>query len=201
MRDETQQPLRAAARALALGLVVLLAAVACSGGGDDDESFGGAEAVPGPVPSDVTFVDDVEGGIPAPDFSVDLIDGTEFTASDLWADRPVVVLFTASWCEACKAEHEKVAEVVAEHEGVAMLAVVPGDDAEPAAEYAKALELDHPVAVGNDDVWLNWAAREPPLIVLVAPGGRVIRGWPGGVEPQVLAEELDALYEGATSGR
>jgi thiol-disulfide isomerase/thioredoxin len=201
MRDDTQQPLRAAARALALGLVVLLVAVACSGGGDDDESFGGAEAVPGPVPADVTFVDDVEGGVPAPDVSVDLIDGTAFTASDLWKDRPVVVLFTASWCEACKAEHEKVAEVVAKHEGVAMLAVVPGDDAEPAAEYAKELELDHPVAVGNDDVWLNWAAREPPLVVLVAPGGTVIRGWPGGVEPQALAEELDALYERATSGR
>jgi thiol-disulfide isomerase/thioredoxin len=199
MRDETQQPLRAAARALALGLVVLLVAVACSGG-EDEEAFGGAEAVPGPVPADVTFVEDAQG-VPAPDFSVDLIDGTSITASDLWADRPVVVLFTASWCEACKAEHQKVAEVVAEREGVAMVAVVPGDDAEPAAEYAKELELDHPVAVAGDDIWLDWAAREPPLVVLVAPGGTVIRGWPGGVEPQVLAEELDALYEGATSGR
>ena len=201
MRDDTYQPLRAAARALALGLVVLAVAVACSGGGDEDESFGGAEAVPGPVPGDVTFVEDVEGGVPAPDFTADLVDGTSLTASGLWADRPVVVIFTASWCETCKAEHEKVAEVVAEHEGVAMLAVVPGDDAEPAAEYAKELELDHPVAVGNDEIWLNWAAREPPLVVLVAPGGTVIRGWPGGVERQVLAEQLDALYENATSGR
>ena len=201
MRDDVQQTLRAAARALTLGLVVLVVAAACSGGGDEEDSFGGAEAVPGPVPSDVTFVEDVEGGVPAPDFTADLVDGTFFTASDLWADRPVVVLFTASWCEKCKAEHEKVAEVVAEHDGAAMLAVVPGDDAEPAAEYAKELELDHPVAVGNDEVWLDWAAREPPLVVLVAPGGTVIRGWPGGVERQVLAEELDALYEGATSGR
>jgi len=195
------QPLRAAARALAVGLVVLVIAVACSGGGDDEESFGGAESVPGPVPGDVTFVEDVEGGVPAPDFTADLVDGTPLTAGDVWAERPVVVIFTASWCEKCKAEHEKVAEVVAEHEGVAMLAVVPGDDAEPAAEYAKELELGHPVAVGSDEVWLNWAAREPPLVVLVAPGGSVIRGWPGGVERQVLAEELDALYESTTSGR
>jgi thiol-disulfide isomerase/thioredoxin len=201
MRDDMTQPLRAAARALALGLVVLVVAVACSGGGDEDESFGGAEAVPGPVPSDVTFVEDVEEGVPAPDFTSDLVDGTSLTASDLWADRPVVVLFTASWCQTCKAEHEKVAEVVAEHDGVAMLAVVPGDDAKPAAEYAKELELDHPVAVGNEEIWLNWAAREPPLVVLVAPGGTVTRGWPGGVERQVLAEQLDALYEDATSGR
>src|SRR5688572_32570281 len=43
---------------------------------DDEESFGGAEAVPGPVPGDVTFVEEVEGGVPAPDFSADLVDGT-----------------------------------------------------------------------------------------------------------------------------
>jgi thiol-disulfide isomerase/thioredoxin len=195
MRHDTYQPIRAAARALALGLVVLVAAVACAGDGED-ESFGGAEAVPGPVPSDVSFVEDVEGGVPAPDFTTDLVDGTSLTASDLWAERPLVVLFTASWCETCKAEHEKVAEVVAEHEGAAMLAVVPGDDGEPAAGYAQELEVDHPVAVGDDEIWLDWAAREPPLVVLVAPGGTVVRGWPGGVERQVLAEQLDALYTG-----
>jgi peroxiredoxin len=192
------QPLRAAARALALGLVALLVAVACSGG-DEEESFGGAEAVPGPVPAGVTFLEDVESGVPAPDFTTDLVDGTAITASDLWADRPVVVLFTASWCEACKQEHAKVAEVVAEHEGVAMLAVVPGDDAEPAADYAAELELDHPLAVGSDEIWLNWAAREPPVVVLVAPGGTVVRGWPGGVERAVLAEQLDAMYASSTA--
>lgn len=198
MSNDMQKPLRAATRALALGVAVLLAAAACSGG-DEEEAFGGAEAVPGPVPADVTFVEDVEGGVPAPDFSAELIDGTALTASDLWADRPVVVFFTASWCEACKAEHEEVAGVVADHEGVAMLAVVPGDDAEPAAGYAEELELDHPVAVAGDDIWLEWAAREPPLVVLVAPGGTVVRGWPGGVDPPVLAEQLDELYENATA--
>ena len=55
-----------------------------------------------------------------------------------------------------------------------LLAVVPGDDAEAAREYAAELEVDHPVAVADDQVWLDWAAREPPLVVLVAPGGTVL---------------------------
>jgi cytochrome c biogenesis protein CcmG/thiol:disulfide interchange protein DsbE len=55
--------------------------------------------------------------------------------------------------------------------------------------------VDHPVAVAGDRTWLDWAAREPPLAVLVAPGGTVLRGWPGGVEPAVLSEQLDELTE------
>jgi thiol-disulfide isomerase/thioredoxin len=173
-------------------LALLLALTACSGG-DDEQSYGGADALPGPLPSGVEFTEPSAGGVPAPDFTAELLDGSELTASDLWDDRPVVVVFTASWCEACKEQHAQVAETVAEHEGMAVLAVVPGDDAAGAREYAAELEVDHPVAVAGDRIWLDWAAREPPLVVLVGPGGTVLRGWPGGVEPGVLADELDAL--------
>ena len=176
---------------LLLLLALLLAPVAC--GGDEEQAYGGADALPGPLPSGVEFADPPAGGVEAPDFTAELLDGSEVTASDLWADRPVVVLFTASWCEACKEQHRQVAEAVAEHEGVTLLAVVPADDAEAARDYAAELEVDHPVASAGEQVWLDWAAREPPVVVLVGPGGTVLRGWPGGVEPGVLAEQLDEL--------
>ena len=32
-------------------------------------------------------------------------------------------------------------------------------------------------------------------MVLVAPGGRVLRGWPGGVDGTDLDAELDKLYK------
>jgi len=179
-------------RAVLLTLLALLLALSACGG-EDEQTYGGAEALPGPLPSGVEFEEPPAGGVPAPDFTAELLDGSEVTASDLWGDRPVVVVFTASWCEACKEQHARVAETVAEHEGVALLAVVPGDDAEAAREYAAELEVDHPVAVADDRVWLDWAAREPPVVVLVAPGGTVLRGWPGGVEPAVLSDQLDAL--------
>ncbi len=44
-------------------------------------------------------------------------------------------------------------------------------------------------------MWLNYAAREPGLVVLVAPGGEVVRGWPNGVTAAVLSDALDDLIE------
>jgi hypothetical protein len=76
---------------------------------------------------------------------------------------------------------------------VALLGVVPGNDAAGAREYAAELELGYPIAVVGERVWLNYAVREPPAVVVVAPPGKVLRGWPGGVEPPVLARSLDEL--------
>jgi thiol-disulfide isomerase/thioredoxin len=177
---------------LLLPLAVLLVAAAC-GGGDEEATDGGAADLPGPLPSDVAFRDPPAEAPPAPDFTADLVDGAPVTASDLWDDRPVVLVFTASWCERCADVHREAAEVVGEHEGVALLGVVPGDDAGGAREYAQELELGYPIAVGDERVWLDYAIREPPAVVLVAPEGKLLRGWPGGVERTVLAEQLDEL--------
>jgi hypothetical protein len=86
--------------------------------------------------------------------------------------------------------------VVDAHKGVALLGVVPADDAQGAREYAEELELGHPLAVVGARAWLSYAIREPPAVVLVAPGGKVVRGWPGGVEAAVLARSLDKLVAG-----
>jgi cytochrome c biogenesis protein CcmG/thiol:disulfide interchange protein DsbE len=172
----------------ALAALVLVAA----GCGGDDESAGGADDLPQPLPGTVSFAP-ATGGLSAPDFSAELVDGTEVTASDLWRDRPVVLVFTASWCERCRAVHRDAARVVAEHPGAALLGVVGEDDLEAAADYAKELDLGRPVGAASEQVWLDYAAREPPVVVLVGPGGKVLRGWPGGVDPAVLDEQLDAL--------
>ena len=74
-----------------------------------------------------------------------------------------------------------------------LLGVVAEDDAEPAKEYAADLDLGHPVAVANEHAWLSYAAREPPVVVVVSKGGKVLRGFPGGVTPQALAPRLEEL--------
>jgi len=174
------------AAALALGLVA-------AGCGGDDPVAGGAEDLPGPVPKGVTFAEPPASAVDAPDFAATLVDGTPVRASELWNDRPLVLVFTASWCETCADVHRTAARVVDEHEGVALLGVVPADDADAARDYADELDLGDPLAAADDEVWLDYAAREPPLVALVAPGGKILRGWPGGVEEAVLARELDAL--------
>ena len=183
--------LRQATVACALAFALLAA-----GCGGDDAVPGGSEDLPGPVPSGVSFQEPPADALAAPDFSAELVDGTPVTASELWDDRPLVLVFTASWCGTCADVHRTAARAVAGQEGAAaLLGLVPADDGGPARDYAAELDLGHPLAVAAEDVWLAYAAREPPLVALVAPGGRLLRGWPGGVEEAVLARELDALVE------
>ena len=190
MSDRLRRPWPACA--LLLLVAVLLAAAGC-GGDSGGAAAGGASDLPGPLPDDVAFRAPPAQSPPAPEIAAELVDGTPVTASDLWEDRPVVLVFTASWCDRCAGIHRRAAEVVGEHEGVALLGVVPGDDAAGAREYAEELELGYPIAVADERVWLNYAVREPPAVVLVAPPGNVLRGWPGGVETPVLARSLDEL--------
>jgi hypothetical protein len=176
--------------ALALALVC-----GCGGDGEDDARAGGATDLPGPLPTGVTFREAPRDAPPAPNFSTELLDGTPVTASELWDERPLVLVFTASWCERCADVHRDAAAAVGQHDGsVALLAVVPEDDLDGAQEYAEELDLGHPVAAGNERIWLDYAAREPPLVALVARGGRVLRGWPGGVETDALESRLAELF-------
>lgn len=46
---------------------------------------------------------------------------------------------------------------------------------------------------GSGRVWLDYAAAEPPQVVLVSKDGRVLRGWPGGVDDEVLRTQIDEL--------
>jgi cytochrome c biogenesis protein CcmG/thiol:disulfide interchange protein DsbE len=190
------------ATALALGVVLL--AVGCTGDdagmGPQETSHGGAGDLPGPLPQDVLFRKSPRGALAAPDFSLALIDGTSVTASDLWDDRPVVLVFTDSSCGECAAVHREVAEIVDEHAGaVALLALVLEEDLEGAREFAEDQQLGYPIALGSERLWLSYAAEEPPLVVLVGPGGKVLRGWPGGVDGSDLDAQLDKLYERSPS--
>lgn len=185
------------AAAFVFGVVVLIAGCTGTdaGAGTEGGSDGGIVDLPGPLPSDVSFRKPPRGALAAPDFSVVLLDGTSVTASDLWDDRPLVLLFTDSSCDACADVHREVADTVSEHDGaIALLVLVREDDIGGAREFAEDQQLNHPIGIGDERVWLNYAAEEPPLVVLVAPGGKVLRGWPGGADAGDLDAQLDELY-------
>jgi len=184
--------------ATALALVVL--AAGCTGGDAGAETdatiHGGADDLPGALPEDISFRKSPSAAVAAPDFSAELLDGTSVTASDLWDDRPLILVFTASGCNECERVHREVAEVVDEHDGaVSMLAVVRADDIQGARELAEDQQLGYPIAVGGEGAWLSYAAEKAPLVVLIAPGGKVLRGWPGDVDARVLDAQLVKLYK------
>ena len=183
--------LRTASRVALLATVLVLAA--CGG---DEEVAGGAADLPGPVPADVEFAEPPASALPAPEFGAELVDGTRISGSELWRDRPVLLVFTASYCDRCRESHRAAAEAVAERDGAAaLLGLLGEDDAAAGAQYAEELDLGHPVGVASERVWLNYAAREPGLVVLVAPGGEVVRGWPNGATAATISDALGDLIE------
>ena len=177
-------------------LLVFGAALLLAGCGGDAEIAGGAGDLPGPVPEGTVFSDSPRGGLPAPPFSAELLDGTSVRGADLWRERPLVLVFTASWCGRCADAHREAARAVDELGGaIALLGIVAEDDREPAIEYAEEVDLGYPVAVASERIWLNYAAREPPVVVLVGRGGKVLRGWPSGVDAGTLSRRLRELVE------
>jgi peroxiredoxin len=183
--------LPAVSRLLLLAAILVLAS--CGG---DEGVAGGAADLPGPVPEGVQYVEPSASALPAPDFSAELVDGTPVTASELWRERPVVLVFTASYCDRCREIHRAAAEAVDGHDGAVTLLGVAGTDDADAGDYAEELELGHPLAVASERVWLSYAAREPGLVVLVGKDGKVLRGWPGGATAAELEPALDGLFAG-----
>lgn len=177
-------------------LPVLLAVLALAACGGDGEVAGGAADLPGPVPAGVEFAEPPASSLPAPALDGELLDGTPFRGEELWEERPLLVVFTASYCERCRDIHRAAAAAVDGFGGAAgLLGAVGEDDVDGAEDYAEELDLGHPVVVVDERTWLNYAAREPGLVVLVAKGGRVVRGWPAGVTAADLEAALDALVE------
>jgi hypothetical protein len=172
-------------------LLAVLALAACGG---DDEVAGGAADLPGPVPQGVRFAAPPPSALPAPRFSGELMDGTPVDAHELWEERPFLFVFTASYCDRCREIHRTAAEAVDSFDGAAgLLGIVGEDDVSAGAEYADELDLGYPVAAADERAWLNYAAREPGLVVLVSKGGKVVRGWPNGVTLEGLRAALDEL--------
>lgn len=172
-------------------LAAVLVLASCGGG---DETAGGASDLPGAVPAGVEFVAPPTSAVAAPDFTAELVDGTQVRASELWRDRPLLLVFTASYCDRCREIHRAAAEAVDKHDGaIGLLGIVGEDDAEGGRDYADELDLGHPVAVAGERIWLDYAAREPGLVVLVGKGGKVLRGWPGGATTEQLRPRLEEL--------
>lgn len=175
-------------RLLALALVLV---AGCGSGGSYD---GGRDSLPGPVPDDVSFAP-VESTAVAPPFSLKLLDGASLDVATLWRDRPVVVFFTASWCSRCAAQQD-VFKPIAERYGdaVGFVGVAGRDKAEALKTWVSEHEVDYPVGIDPDlAIWRRYAVRTPPAVVVVAPGGKLMRGWPGGASAEEIEAALDEV--------
>ena len=173
--------------------MVLMALAGCGGSAVHD---GGRDTLPGALPSGVTFAPATSTAV-APPFSLSLLDGTRVEAASLWKQRPVVVFFFASWCSRCATQQDALKPLAEKYRDVVTFVGVGGQDKGPAVKsWLDAHDVTYPVGIdGGMETWRRYAVRTPPAVILIAPGGKLERGWPGGVNEDVLGDELARLVK------
>ncbi|MFY1670197.1 TlpA family protein disulfide reductase [Plantactinospora sp. WMMB334] len=196
--------LRIVGLAVAVAVAVGLAGLgtgACTGddgggeGGPTPAPAGGAAVLPGPVPDDLALRPAPTDSPVAPKVTGTLTDGSPLALADLWADRPVVLTFFSSWCDLCGDRQGGFSELAARYrDRVVFVGVAGEDDGEGVQAYLRQHRVEYPVLVDADgSIARSYAVREPPAVILVARGGALLRGWPGGLDSNAVDDELRTL--------
>jgi len=170
------------------GLALLLAGCAST-------PRGGAETIPTAAP-EASF-SPVDGAVRAPAASGTLIDGTRVDLADLWAQRALVVQFTASWCTQCRDAEPALREVVESYDDAVLLVHVALD--EPVDDIRAYLDengVTGPVVVDRKrSIWRDYAVSEPPMTAVIDTEGGIVRMWPSGASGDDLRAALDRVVQ------
>ena len=119
--------------------------------------------------------------------------------TDSLKGRPAVVNFWATWCPPCREELPLLAKLHARHgKKVAFLGLAVEDNAEFAGEFARAYQLNYPVAAGREPAIALMRAlgneqAGVPFTLVVDAEGKVLYAKRGVVTEKDLAQALAPL--------
>ncbi|PJJ63332.1 TlpA family protein disulfide reductase [Compostimonas suwonensis] len=155
---------------------------------------GGADLLPGPIPTDASFAP-APSAPPAPQFTGELLDGSSVDAADLWDGRPLILQFMTGWCTQCVEQAKDLDAVADEYGDAVSIVYVSGDD--KIDSLTKFLNDNNVVFPVVDDtklqVWRSYAVVEPPMTALIDAEGGLVRMWPGGASKAQLDDDLTKL--------
>lgn len=188
-----------------LGLLTLLAVtlvvtgVLVFGGDDDPAPAGGAAADSGTVITIPPLPAAVRGTGTAPDFSLELFDGTRFSlGSHLQNDgRPLILNLWASWCPPCREEMPDLDAAAAANPGVVILGVAVDDDPVAAAAFAAEIAIGYPAGFDEADrVGRGYPTSGLPATFVISSDGMLIQT----VFGRLTTSDIDELIALALTG-
>lgn len=140
----------------------------------------------------------VEIGSSAPDFNLTNLNGQPVGLTDFKGEKPVMLVFWATWCPLCREEAPRIKELAAEFgpQGLAVIGVNVGinDSPRKAKVYQERLKLNYPVVFdqGSQVTRAYGVAGTPTIIILDRQG--VVRYKAASV-PQDLGKHFAMLME------
>jgi thiol-disulfide isomerase/thioredoxin len=132
-------------------------------------------------------------GEPAPDFTIALGEGGEFTLSE--AGAPVYLVFWAEWCPVCQRELPAIDAVAPDYlEEVTFVAVAGRSSLEASRERVGDWFSPDRILWGyDDDLWATYLVRGQPVSFVISSDGIIVGQWFGSIGEAALRERLDAL--------
>jgi peroxiredoxin len=134
-------------------------------------------------------------GQPAPDFSLDLLDGSTLTFSEL-RGQVAVVNFWATWCPSCKDEMPDLQAVWEEYreERVVFVGIAYQDEIAAVREMISRFGITYPQGMDVDGrIYAAYGSTGVPETFVVDPQGNVAYFHVGPVSAEELRGELDSL--------
>ncbi|MGH8873186.1 MAG: TlpA family protein disulfide reductase [Acidimicrobiia bacterium] len=135
-----------------------------------------------------------EVGEAAPDFTIGLFDGTEFTLSMHLAEdgRPVVLNFWASWCIPCRVEMPAIDAVAGQRPDILFIGVAVKDTETAARAFADEVGVGYPLGYDPDGTILEkYPILGLPATWYITSDGMVAEQWFGQLDETTLNELID----------
>jgi thiol-disulfide isomerase/thioredoxin len=128
-------------------------------------------------------------GKPVQEFTALQLSGSMFQSAE-YSEKPILVVFWASWCPPCKSEMVELEKIYQRYKGsgLEIVAISLDKDRQTAVEFMKELPpVSFPVAMSNDrhnEIFgpLLW----PPRMFLIGRDGRLIGSHWGVMNPKAL---------------
>ena len=114
--------------------------------------------------------------VEAPAFELSGPNGNIYRLED-WQGQPLIVNFWATWCPPCRAEMPSMqrAWTRIRDEGVGLIAINVGEDAETIKAFIEQVPVDFPLPMDADSsVTQSWPLKGLPTTFVVAPDGRLV---------------------------
>ena len=165
----------------------LLSLIFASCGGNNNEQPAAPEAnveqteqtAPAPVVYENNYL--VKVGDIAPDFTLKLTDGSDFTLSKN-RGKVVMLQFTASWCGVCRKEMPFIEKDIwqkhKENPNFVLLGIDREEPLEDVKKFAESTGITYPMALdSNADVFASYAERKSGITrnILIDGEGRIVK--------------------------
>lgn len=164
-------------------VVAIMATLASCGTGGKKNAENAAEqdtvvVAAQPVPDSVGYI--VKVGDVAPDFEMQLTDGTKQKLSDL-RGKVVMLQFTASWCGVCRKEMPFIEKDIwlkhKENPNFALIGIDRDEPLETVIEFGKKTGITYPMALDpGADIFAKYADRQAGITrnVLIDKDGQIV---------------------------